>query len=216
MKILDWILDLLYPKRCVFCHRLIEGADPVCRACRKSLPYTAGIGQEQQLAKGIKCYSPFYYEGNVRQSLLRYKFHGTVGYGEVYGEFLSNCIDENEISCDSITWVPLSRKRLRRRGYDQARLLAEALAGRQDLSCEAQLRKCRNNPAQSLTGDAAKRRANVAGVYALRPDAAVSGKRLLLVDDIVTTGATLLECARVLKTAGAKEVTCITVARRRE
>ncbi len=216
MRILDWFLDLLYPKRCAFCHKLIEGENPVCRECSKKLPYALGIGQEQQLAHGIRCYSPLYYEGYVRDSLLRYKFHSAVGYAEVYAEFLSKCIDENEISCDSITWVPLSRRRLRSRGYDQARLLAEALARKCALPCGGSLRKLRNNPAQSRSGNAARRKANVSGIYAPLDEASVDGKRLLLVDDIVTTGATLLECAKELKSAGAKEVTCITVARSRE
>ena len=216
MKLLNWLLDLLYPRRCAFCHKLTEDGSLLCPACRKTLPYTKGTMQKQKLPFIDGCLSPLYYEGDVRQSLLRYKFHSATAYAEVYGEFLAKCIDENGISCDSITWVPLSRGRLRSRGYDQARLLAEELARRQGFPCEALLRKLRNNPAQSGTGSLEKRRANVQGVYQVIRPQAVQGKRILLLDDIVTTGSTLSECARMLRMAGAKQVMAATVARGRD
>ena len=78
------------------------------------------------------------------------------------------------------------------------------------------LNKIQDNPAQSgLQGEAA-RRANVLGAYRLRPGAAVEGKRILLVDDVITTGATISECARILRTVGAREVVCATLARARD
>ena len=216
MKILTWVLDLLYPRRCVFCHRLIEHGEVVCLSCLKSLPFTRGASQKQTFPFIDCCVSPLYYEGDVRQSLLRYKFHGAAAYAPIYAEFLSKCIDENRISCDSITWVPLSRQRLRMRGYDQARLLAENLARRLQLPCVQLLCKVQNNPAQSGTGSLEKRRANVQGVYQIKNPEAIAGKRILLVDDIVTTGSTLGEGARKLRMAGAKQVQAAAVARRRE
>ena len=159
------ILDLLYPPRCVFCHNLTPKGIKVCDHCRKTLPWTVGPGQSRKLDFIPKCVSPLYYEGHVRDSLLRYKFRGLTAYAEIYGEFLSKCIDENEIFCDSITWVPLSRRRLRRRGYDQAGLLAEELARRSGLPCVRLLQKVRDVPAQSGIGNAAKRRANILGAY---------------------------------------------------
>lgn len=217
MKILDGILELLYPTRCVFCRALTGGgSEPVCRKCLKKLPYASGDGQRQKLPFIPLCVSPLYYEGEVRQSLLRYKFHGAAAYSRFYGEILSKCIDENEISCDIITWVPLSRRRLRRRGYDQAGLIAAETARRSGADIAALLKKTRDNPPQSGTGSPEKRRANVAGVYRAAAPEAVSGKMILIVDDIVTTGATLSECARVLSAAGAAEIYAATVARTRE
>ena len=176
----------------------------------------AGERRSRKLPNTTGCYAPLLYEGDVRSSLLRYKFQGQSGYAKVYGEFLSKCIDENAISCDIITWVPLSRRRLRSRGYDQARLLAEEIAGRYELSCLPLLKKRRNNPAQSRTGDAAKRKANVDGIYVAVNADQLRGKRILLVDDIVTTGATLSEAAKTLKTAGADEIVCIALATKRD
>ncbi len=215
MRIWDRLLDLLFPRRCVFCHKLIETEDPMCRDCRRIISLMAAERHKKKISASVDCYAPLLYEGDVRASLLRYKFRGQSVYAEVYGEFLSKCIDENEISCDSITWVPLSRRRLHRRGYDQARLLAEQIAGRYGYPCVPMLKKVRDNPAQSRTGDAAKRKANVAGVYAAINEEQIKGKRILLVDDIVTTGATLSEAVKMLKAAGAGEIICIALAQKR-
>lgn len=216
MKWINKLLDLLYPPRCAFCHRLIWRDGLVCPECLKTLPYTGAAGQEQSFPNISKCLSPLYYEGDVRASLLRYKFHSLTAYSKVYSKFMVKCIDEWGISCDIITWVPLSMKRLRKRGYDQARLLAEEVARAKDVSCERLLIKTVNNPAQSGAGGAEKRRANVSGVYRFAGSAPLDGKTVLIVDDIVTTGATLSECARVLKAAGAGRIYAATAARTRD
>lgn len=216
MRIIDRLLGLLYPPRCAFCHRLMVREGMVCPECTKNLPFTNLVGREQKLPNIAKCVSPLYYEGDVRQSLLRYKFHSLTAYSKVYSEFMVKCIDECGISCDIITWVPLSAKRLRRRGYDQAQLLAEGIARRTGTECERLLKKTRDNPAQSGAGGAENRRANTAGVFAYAGGAPLDGKTVLLVDDIVTTGATLAECARVLKAAGAGKTFAVTAARRRD
>lgn len=216
MKLIDALLALLYPPRCAFCGRLMQQDGLICTRCAQNLPYTEGLGITQKFPFISKCVSPLYYEGSVRQSLLRYKFRSAAAYSKIYGEFLVKCIDECRISCDIITWVPLSRRRLRKRGYDQARLIAEEVSRRTGIPCARLLRKKRNNPAQSGAGSAEKRRANVMGVYAPAEGAPISGRRVLIVDDIVTTGATLSECARMLMDAGAAEVYAAAVARRRD
>ena len=212
----DRLLDLFYPPRCAFCHNLTPSGVIFCEHCRSTLPYTGPGAQNRKLPNIESCISALYYEGKVRDSLLRYKFHSVTVYAKIYGEILAKCIDENGISCDSITWVPLSRRRKRQRGYDQAQLIAEELGRRLDVPCHRLLKKIRNNPAQSGTGGPAARRANVAGVYrCLSPDE-TRGKRILLVDDIVTTGATLSAAAAVLRSAGAEKICAATVARARE
>ena len=214
MKVVDWLLDLIYPPRCAFCRRLLDRREKgVCRFCRPKLPYVPADSQVQHFRNVDKCLSPLYYHGSVKDSLHRYKFGGATAYADIYSEFIVKCIDENQISCDSITWVPLSRRRLRKRGYDQAELLAKLIAKHLGQRPVRLLKKLRDTPPQSQTGSAEKRRANIAGAYAcLRPER-VQGKRILLVDAIVTPGATLSEAAKVLKKAGAKEVICATLAR---
>ena len=113
---------------------------------------------------------------------------------------------------DGVTWAPLSRGRLRERGYDQARLLAESACRLWETKPLPLLRKTVHNPAQSGLKEAAARRANVLGVYEAVDPERISGHRILLVDDICTTGATLAECARVLREAGAADVVCAAAA----
>lgn len=214
----EGLLELLYPNRCCFCRRLLEPGPRICPRCRKELPYTRGAAAEQKFPHLSRCLSPLYYENQARDSLLRYKFSGMRCYAGTYAELMAGCLRENlpALPFDGILWVPLSRRRLRRRGYDQARLLAEALGESLSLPVLPALEKTRDNPAQSRTGGAEKRRANVKGVYRVPDPDSVREKRLLLVDDIVTTGATLSECAGTLRRAGAKSVDALTLARRRE
>ena len=210
--ILDGLLELLFPTRCVFCRRLSGKGDPVCAACREKYPDVPKTGQIRHLP-GLDCVSPLWYAGRARDALLRYKFRDCSGYASVFGKFMRKCLDENRISCDSITWVPLSARRLRRRGYDQAQRLAEAVGAELGMRPRRILKKLRNNPAQSGISAPEQRRANVLGVYAVRDREAVRGQRILLIDDVTTTGATLSECCRTLLDAGAAQVYCAVLAR---
>lgn len=216
-RIIDKLLDLLYPPKCAFCRALLENSGQgMCKRCASSLPYTRGAGQSQRLPFIKSCVSPLYYEDAVRDSLLRFKFNKLALYATIYGKLIANCIDENEISCDIITWVPLSRRRLRERGYDQARIIAQELSSCTGIECVRLLEKTRHTPAQSGMGDAAKRKANAQGAYAALDAAEIEGANVLIIDDIVTTGATLSECARVLTAAGARSVSAAALARKRD
>lgn len=214
MSLLSVLLDLVYPRRCVFCHRFLERREEdVCPDCRKALRFTQSEGEQHGDFYSL-CVSPLYYEDDVRASILRYKFQSCNGYADVYGVFLADCVRERLAGrYDLISWVPLSRKRLKERGYDQAKLLAEATAKGLGQTAVPTLEKFRDVPRQSQMGSPEKRRANIAGVYRVPKPELVAGQRILLVDDIVTSGSTLAECARTLRMAGAREVLCATLAR---
>ena len=206
-------VDFLFPPKCPFCRRVTEGAR-VCPRCGKVLPWTEGKDREQTMAGGLRCVSPLWYEDLARDGILRFKFHGGAG-AETLGSLLADCAAERcSGEFDLVTWVPVSKRRRRRRGYDQAELLAESACRRWDTEPVPLLRKITDNPAQSSLSGAAARRANVLGVYDSAGDC--RGRRVLLIDDIVTTGETLKECARVLKGAGAADVLALTLARTRE
>ena len=207
------ILDLLFPPKCPFCGK-VQDISCVCPACQKALPWTEAAEQEQTLPDRLRCASPLWYEGPAREGMLRYKFQGASGAADILGGLVAECAAERLAGeFDAVTYVPVSRKRLRRRGYDQARLLAEAAGRRWDTAPVTLLRKTGDNPPQSGLHDEAARRAHALGMYEPVGDAA--GKRILLVDDIVTTSATLCECARTLRLAGAASVVCVTVCRTR-
>ena len=216
MKLFDALLDLLYPPRCAFCHRLLQsGEDGICRFCIDRLPYTGERSERKDIPHVDRCVAPLFYENRVRDSLLRYKFGRLTGYAGIYARFMAKCIDENEISCDIITWVSVSRKRMRERGYDQSELLAEAAAKLLGIPCVRTLNKVRHTVRQSRIKSDAGRKENVKGAYRCVSAEQIAGKRVLLVDDIVTSGSTLAECARVLKEAGAASVCAAAVAMRK-
>ena len=152
----------------------------------------------------------------MKESLHRFKFSSCTGYARVYAPFVADLIrQEIGEDFDVLSWVPISRARLRSRGYDQSALLAKAVGRELGIRPVRTLKKIRNTPPQSLTGSAEKRRSNIAGAYAAFHPERWSGKRVLLLDDIITTGATVSECARTLGLAGADAVLCATVARSR-
>ena len=213
------LLDLLFPPRCVFCRRLLHrGEEGICPRCQQELPWALGAEAEQTGEFFSLCASPLWYQDQVRASFHRYKFKGVRGYSRTYGRLVAQCVQDHLAGrYDLITWVPLSRARLRQRGYDQAMLLASAAALALDDVAAETLCKVRDTEAQSGLGkNDASRRANVLSAYQVTDPALVEGRRVLLIDDIVTTGSTLTECVRVLREAGAADVVCLTLARTKE
>mgnify|MGYP000817116582 CR=1 FL=1 len=204
-------LNLLFPRKCPFCNRHIGGRDLICGDCEKTLPYTGDRARRQ--VSGLRVAAPLYYEDAVRRALLDFKFKGRMGGLPCFGSLMARCAaEEFGGEFDAITWVPVSKQRLKKRGFDQSRMLCASLCVDWHTEPQETLRKVRDNPAQSGIGDPAERRANVLGVYEPVQPARFAGKRLLLIDDIRTTGATLAECVRVLKEAGAADVLCLTLA----
>lgn len=209
-------VDLLFPPKCLICQKLVGLGASICPECARALPYASGGRAVQKGDFFEGCYSPFFYEEPLRASFLRYKFGGRRHYARIYGKWMADCLTaQGETAFDLVTWAPLSRLRRWRRGYDQAELLARAVAAQLSLPVRPTLRKAYRPPLSRLEGSRSIRAARVLGAYSLKTGADVAGRRVLLVDDIVTSGATLNECARVLKTAGAGEILCVTLARRR-
>lgn len=206
------LLDLFYPPRCTLCHAFVPSSRvKLCDSCSVWVLHQKPVRKKLRFADA--CFAPLPYEEPLRSSIHRFKFAGRVYYAPVYADWMAANILENAVHpFDCITYAPVSRRRKLRRGYDQAEKLARALAERLELPALRMLRKQRNNPPQSKTGTAQSRRANVLGVYAPVHPEAIAGKRVLLIDDIITTGATAEECARVLLTAGASSVSCAAIA----
>ena len=210
------IADLLFPPKCVLCGKLLDKQETdLCHICRVEAPDFPG--GKVRLSFLDSWTAVWYYEGNVRSSLHRYKFRGARFYAPAYGRLLAmKLLREHPEGFDVLTWVPISPIRKLRRGYDQVELLAKAVGAELGMEPVRTLRKVRNNPPQSGIVGQAQRKANVLGVYRAADAEAVRGKRVLMLDDIITTGSTAGEAARVLLTAGAKEVHCGTVAAARK
>ena len=203
---------LLFPEKCVLCGRVLEGGETdLCRACRMEAPECPLGKQKRSFLDSWAAI--WYYEGYTRKSIIRYKFRRARHYAPAYGRLLAMKIQQaHPDGLDLLTWVPVSPLRRFTRGYDQVELLAKAVGRELGMEPVRLLRKVRHNRPQAGISGAAERRANVLGVYRLAGKADLRGKRILLLDDVITTGATAGECARVLLTAGAKEVHCGCVA----
>ena len=212
MRLLHLILEFLFPSKCILCGKTLKrGEMDLCGTCRTSVPRHPGQGRKLQFLDSWT--SVWYYEGYTRSSILRYKFRNARHYADGYGRLLAmKLLEEYPEGFDVITWIPISRLRKFRRGYDQVELLAKAVGRELGMKPVRTVKKIRHNPPQSGLKDFSQRRANVLGVYRVTDPEIICGKRVLLLDDIITTGATAGECARVLLTAGAAEVHCGAVA----
>lgn len=213
MKLLQALLDLLYPPKCPFCGRVLErGEDRMCALCRRELPWTDGPGRT---VEGCDlCLSPLRYCGGVRRAVHRYKFKGGADLAGLYGELMAQCLSgRRDGAVDLVTWVPLHPKRKKRRGYDQAELLARRTAELCGIPAVPALEKVRVTAVQSRQNTEADRRANVEGAYRALPGLDLTGKRVALVDDVVTTGSTLTQCAACLRSVGAVNLVGLTFAR---
>lgn len=210
------LLRLVYPPKCVFCGTLLEREEQdACKACLAELPWTDESSAVRTGRAFSRCVSPFFLTGKVHQALVDYKYHQRESYGVCFGRWMGACARRcRSDPFDLVTWVPVSRRRLRERGFDQCRLLAVQVAKVYGMRPVRTLKKWKDVPSlASSEASPAMRRKLVAGVYRVISPETVAGKRILLVDVIITTGSTLEEAAGTLRAAGAAEVCCVTAAR---
>lgn len=215
MKLLTALLGLLYPPKCPFCGQVLErGEAGMCALCQGDLPWTDGPGGP--MAGCDACLSPLWYRDGVREGVHRYKFNGGAAHAALFGELMAQCLSDRwDGGVDLVTWAPLHPKRKKQRGYDQAELLARRVGELTGTPVEGVLEKVRATAVQSQAGEDGARQANVRGAYAAVPGLDLTGKRVALVDDVATSGATLSECAAALHRAGAECVVGLTLARAR-
>lgn len=208
MALTNFLLNLIFPPKCPFCNSPTDQDAPgPCPKCRKADFWLEG---PQAVVAGehfLRCACAGWYQGQLRDSMRRFKFHNHPDYAKAYGPLLAKTIRFYlPGSYDLITWAPVSPATLRDRGYDQAQLLAQETAKALSAQALPLLAKTGQNKAQSSLTQGRQRWKNVAGVYAVPAPAAVAGQRVLVIDDIITTGATLEEAARTLRQVGATQV----------
>lgn len=215
MKLIQQLLDLLYPPRCPFCGHVLErGEEGLCARCQRSLPWTEGHNPPVEFCE--VSLSPLWYRDGTRWAVHRYKFNYGRMHSRLMGELMAQCLQDRwSEPVDAILWVPLSKKHRSKRGYDQAELLARRVGEITGIPVAEGLEKVRNTETQSHIGRDSARRANVLGAYRVKDGVELTGKRVVLVDDVVTSGATLSECASCLRMAGAESVVALTFARAR-
>lgn len=196
------LLCLLFPSRCLLCGRLVSPGESLCTACENTLPeqplkrsFTVG-GREFTVLSALP------YRGEFRETLHRYKFKNEYGLSKQIGRLMASIVTDGR-NFDAVAWSPMSKKKKKLRGYDQSELLAKTVAKQLGIPCLPLLEKIRETDTQHELSRA-DRAENIRKAY--RASAAAGGKNIILIDDIVTTGATLCECAAELYSAGAKGV----------
>lgn len=216
MNLLQRFLNLIYPPKCPFCGRILErNEEGLCARCQRTLPWVNGQNAPVDFCDA--CLSPLQYRAGVRSAVHRYKFRYGHTHSRFFGTLMAQCLhDRWSEPVDVILWVPLSKKHRRKRGYDQAELLARRVGEETGHPVLDGLEKVRNTATQSTLEKPSQRRANVLGAYRVRSGTDLTGKRVVLVDDVVTSGATLSECASCLRAAGAASVVALTFASARK
>lgn len=202
------LVNLFFPARCVFCRSPLESGRELM-VCPDCLTRRGAEREAMTLPHGMgRCRYALRYRDEVRGAILRFKFSGRLQYAPTFAHFMAPLADDD---ADLITWVPIHPLRMLRRTYDQTQVLASALAKESGIRCARTLRKVRYNRTQSSL-EGRERAQNVRNCYRAVDPAQVRGRVILLLDDVVTTGATMAECAKILYAAGAKEVRCIALA----
>ncbi|HKZ50879.1 MAG TPA: ComF family protein [Dehalococcoidia bacterium] len=193
------------PPRCALCWRVnTTGYDEVCPSCREARPAFEGAR------------APYCYEGPVRQLLWALKYEFVTALAAPLATLMAQYLEEQRLPApdfDLLAAVPLHPRRRRERGYNQAALLARDLS--RLLGCpwdDAMLRRAKAGPPQARSASIEERQRNVVGAFVADAQRA-PGRRVLLIDDVMTSGATLNACARALKDAGAASVWALTIAR---
>jgi ComF family protein len=241
MKFLSQLIDIIYPPRCHICNQFLPLDEKphvsfhLCNSCLESLtpithpmctvcgmPFPASKGTDHLCEDCLRkrpwydfLRSPYLYSGPLIEAIQRFKYnietHLKSSLGHLLSSFAKEWIPERK-DCVIIP-VPLHSRRLRERGFNQSLLLARILAS--DLGNQLDyLSLIRNRYTRAQTGLKKKeRRKNVKDAFSVIQPNAIKDKKILLVDDVFTTGYTLNECARTLKKSGATTVICLTVAR---
>lgn len=223
--------DLLFPQTCPCCGGELPDGQPVCDRCAPGVhvntspqcPYCGVSLRSCRCAKDERPYdrivAPFFYEGSVREALIRMKFGKHEEVARYFASALREAIDTRYFGehFDFLTVVPMSRDRYASRGFNQARTLAEFLMKDPPEPLEGTLvdygllkKRAGGGSMQHLLG-AEGRRKNIRNAVSVGPNRPLEGKSVLLLDDIVTTGATVGECAALLRLSGASRV-CVAAA----
>jgi len=221
-SVLKKLLTAIFPNRCSICGEVVEFDREICSDCADlpviELPLCLKCGcsksdcvcsRHKRSVEYKAVIAPFYYEKQIQKGILNFKMHAMPFLAEYYGKVISDSVKTyyNLIEFDCVTYIPMTKRDERRMEYNQAKLLAQMVSkecGFPLIDLMFKKRKTKNQKRQS----AKDRFVNMYNVFDLVKDADVSGKTILLIDDVKTTGATLSSAALTLKAYGAKAVYC--------
>ena len=212
----DNILDLIYPPVCGICGKLNQNY--LCKKCQKVLENQSKfvIDENQDFNQNFnKHLYIFKYEGIIRSMILNYKFNEK---SYLYITFVNFLLKNEKFfkilkSYDTIIPVPISSERKNERGYNQSELLAKELAKKLNIECVKNCLIKNKNIIEQSKLNKEERQKNIQGVYILKNKEKLINKKLLLIDDIFTTGSTVNECCKILKQANPRKIDIFTIAK---
>ena len=205
----DWLLELIYPPVCFGCQRPDTS---ICELCRQELLAAPLNVQSNNGARGYQALTTGRHAGILRRAVQAFKYEGITELDELLGARLLAALAIDDRQFDCIMPVPLHKRRLRERGYNQAELLCRLLERQLRIECRTDLLIRNRDTKQQAQLSKEERKTNVNGAFDVIGE--VRGRRILLVDDVLTTGETISECVKELRAKGAAEVLCLAVTRR--
>ena len=211
--LLDCVFCIIYCHecKCAVCGEYVEETN-ICDECRKKIKLCRDAIRISKDHNEIICYSVSYYSNIMTKLILRLKYKSDFACGDIIGNFMINFIQENGIKFNGITFVPMTRKAIKKRGYNQSRLLAEIISKKFDVELIDCLKKVRETKDQiGLNSDSRWR--NISSSFKIKNSSKVLNKNILIVDDVITTGATSYYCAKEILNNGAKGVSILTAAK---
>lgn len=222
MKAFELIKNIVFTKRCRYCDRVIDIRKDLCPSCENNLQRICGevclkCGREKVLCScdGSQLFyksvvAPFYYEGAIHRSVWLLKFRYRTAFSRVIAEEMYPCFLKHykEYKIDFVTFVPSHSSSIKERGFNPAELIARDFCEIANFKCSELLIKTFKTKAQH-TLNRLERKGNLAGAFAIRDGVSVEDKRILLIDDVKTSGKTLNECAKTLIAGGAAEIICL-------
>ena len=213
MNVLQRVLDLLWPRNCEICGRPVDReARYICADCLNRIPFVRpedGMYEIDDAASAVR------FECETREMINGYKFRSHIWLTNDFVDWMEAAARAkfDVAAIDAVVAIPTTLGHKLNRGYNQSAMMAEALAKRLERKFLARAVTRIGHPKRQSSLSEEERRENVKGTFAVREPSLVRGRTILLVDDIMTTGATLSECAKTLKAAGAWRVWCLTLAR---
>ncbi len=212
MHIIESIVNLVYPTTCGICGKIYK--EEICPRCMQKISKI--MKNKIEYKNNLKHIYLFKYKGIIREKIIDYKFNNKA---YLYKTFAKIILKNKKIcgilkSYDIIIPVPISKKRKIKRGYNQTELIAKYIANNvENLQCEVNIVKKQKEIVPQSTLTRQERIKNVEGAYMVQEKSKIADKKIIIFDDVYTTGSTTTECQKILKQAGAKVVDVLTIAK---
>ena len=215
MNQLDLLFSFIYPNHCAICDKINE--DCLCKKCEIKLNSNKKLITDYYTNEFFLSHTYlFSYEGIIREKLIEYKFQNKPYLARMFAKLINSEESTMKIveNYDYIIPVPIHKKRKSKRGYNQSELILKYFVPKKNKINSNVLRKVVNNSPQSSLNKA-ERKENVKGVYMFNNQMKINlkNKKILLFDDIFTTGSTARECSKILKDGGASKIDVFTIAK---